>query len=172
MMSKQVLATLVAAFIACTLLAQPVAGVSFFLRSGEETCLMQDVIRGEHISGEFSVLPQGDVITVYVRDPTNAVVYHKLAATEGKFAFTSPESGEYKACFSNTADNSTYSLRCTENTPSCLHTCHNVDRVISPLCVYFSNLAHLFAFALDALPLPLQFSRDSKNRALQGNNWR
>lgn len=65
---------------------------------------MQDVIGGEHIAGEFNVLPEGSVISVYIRDPTNAVVYHKVAATDGQFAYTSPDSGEYKACFSNTAD--------------------------------------------------------------------
>lgn len=68
----------------------------------------QDVIRGEYVSGEFWVEPEGRVVAVNVRDPLGAVAFHKPHAFEGNFAYTAADNGEYKACFSNTVDHGTF----------------------------------------------------------------
>jgi hypothetical protein len=62
------------------------------------------VIRGEYVSGDYWVEPEGRVVAVSVRDPLGATVYHKRNAFEGSFAYTASDNGEYKACFSNTVD--------------------------------------------------------------------
>ncbi len=67
----------------------------------------QEVIRGEYVSGDFWIEPEGRVVAVNVRDPLGATVYFRPHAHEGNFAYTAADNGEYKACFSNTVDRGT-----------------------------------------------------------------
>lgn len=64
----------------------------------------QDVIRGENVYAEWAVTPAGSTVGVTVRDPLGTTVLTRGSSGEGKFAYTSIENGEYKACFSNQAE--------------------------------------------------------------------
>lgn len=100
MSSRSVLVSL-----ALLLLAASVNAIGFTLRYGEETCIRENVIKAEYIAGEFTVQPEGRRVAVYVKDPVGTVVYHKPMVSEGSFAYTSLENGEYKVCFSNNVEN-------------------------------------------------------------------
>ena len=63
---------------------------------------------GELLIGEFSIDPirRDDIdegVLMTVSDPTEETVYEKNV-DNGKFAFTSPENGEYVFCFNNYDD--------------------------------------------------------------------
>jgi len=55
------------------------------------------------VVGEYDYHPKFDDSRMWitVADPLGAIVYSKLASSEGKFAHTATVDGEYRACFSN-----------------------------------------------------------------------
>merc|ERR1712228_273175 len=82
--------------------------ISFFLTSKETKCLSDYLSDGELLIGEFSIDPirRDDIdegVLMTVSDPTEETVYEKNV-DNGKFAFTSPENGEYVFCFNNYDD--------------------------------------------------------------------
>jgi len=83
------------------LISSHVLGIQFFLRQAEELCLAEPVVEGDMIVGEFVINPAQSRVGVSVQDPFSAVVYSKSSSSDGKFAYTSPSAGEYRACFTN-----------------------------------------------------------------------
>jgi len=79
----------------------PSQALQFSLRSGEETCIGDDILKGELILGEFKINPPNSRVWVVLKDPSNSVVYSKMATGDGKFAHTPAMNGEYKGCFNN-----------------------------------------------------------------------
>mmetsp|Transcript_62427 Transcript_62427/g.56290 ORF Transcript_62427/g.56290 Transcript_62427/m.56290 type:complete len:202 (+) Transcript_62427:54-659(+) len=82
--------------------------ISFYLTNRETKCLSDYLAEGELLIGEFSIDPirrEGidDGVITTVSDPTEETVYDKNV-DNGKFAFTSPENGEYVFCFKNEDD--------------------------------------------------------------------
>lgn len=84
-----------------TLLSTYTTALQFSLRQGEETCLSKEVLEGDYVKGDFSVTPAPEQLSVNIRDPLGDLVYVRPGASEGSFAYTSPKTGAYKACFQN-----------------------------------------------------------------------
>lgn len=89
--------------------------LSFDIRNGEEICLGESVNAGDFLVAEYSVLPAGSRIQVFVFDPAGNQIYTRLAGSEPsgtvddaataafdhKFAHTASNTGVYRVCFQN-----------------------------------------------------------------------
>merc|ERR1719382_267915 len=95
-------------FLFTSILCHISKSISFFLTNKETKCLSDYLTEGELLIGEFSIDPisRDDIdegVLMTVSDPTEETVYEKNV-DNGKFAFTSPENGEYVFCFNNYDD--------------------------------------------------------------------
>merc|ERR1719445_388782 len=94
--------------LALTILTQLSHAIFFYLTNRETKCLSDYLSDGELLIGEFSIDPirREDVdegVLMTVSDSTEETVYEKNV-DNGKFAFTSPASGEFVFCFNNYDD--------------------------------------------------------------------
>ncbi len=104
-------------FFSLSVLSCFVSAVMFDIRNGEEVCLGEAVTAGELLVAEYSILPSGSKMQVFMFDPSGNQIYSRLAGSEQsgvgagaeshslgfdhKFAHTASKTGEYRACFQN-----------------------------------------------------------------------
>lgn len=67
-------------------------------------CVMEEINRNVLVVGDFAAFHKDNSanlvpMTVKVEDPAGTVLYEKKDVTQGQFAFTTKEDGDFKACF-------------------------------------------------------------------------
>ncbi|XP_039127877.1 transmembrane emp24 domain-containing protein p24delta3-like [Dioscorea cayenensis subsp. rotundata] len=77
--------------------------------AGETKCISEEIQADNIVLGEYSVVVVHDngqlhhglpIISAKVTTPYGTIIHQKSNATEGEFAFTTSDSGNYQACFS------------------------------------------------------------------------